>query len=44
MVCSWRSSLFPSQILTLMGMLSAESSLLEEVEATDPDLERMVAD
>lgn len=42
LVCSRRYSLLPSQILTLMEMLSAESSLLEVVEAVEPDRERMM--
>jgi hypothetical protein len=37
---SSRSLLLSSQILTLMEMLSADSSLLEMLEATEPDLER----
>jgi len=32
----------PSHMLTLMEMLSEDSSLLEVLEATDPDLERML--
>ena len=40
--CSGRYSLLPSQILTLMEILSAESSLLEVVEAVEPDRERMM--
>lgn len=44
---SWRWSgeeclLLPSQMLTLMEMLSAESSLLEVLEATEPERERMM--
>lgn len=35
-----RFLLLPSQMLTLMEMLSADSSLLEMLEATEPDLER----
>jgi hypothetical protein len=40
---AWCHLLFPSQMLTLMEMLSEESSLAEQLDVVEPERERMMA-
>jgi hypothetical protein len=40
---AWNHLLFPSQMLTLMEMLSEESSLAEVLDVVEADRERIIA-